>query len=578
MKVLLLFFTDPRRAFSSSVAALSAVVREAGHEPIALEIFRKFRIDHVAAYIDELQPDVIGVSSMTRDWPGASALLLALARDRSDQPRPFVVVGGYHASLAPHDVAGCAAVDAVCIGEGERPLRALLDRVAAGERTLASTPGLWVRQGDGWTDPVPPADPVPDIASLPRWDYEVFGEVSQIIDDGINTFGPLADGFLPTRAGRGCPFTCAYCSAPRWGKLQDFAARDKRNARPVAHLCDELADLRDRYSPEGFEFWDEHFPLDLAWLRELAGEYPRRVGLPFKVEMHPSAASRERLALLAEAGCVLFHCGIEAGDEGFRRDVLNRRTPDAKLQQVFDDCRELGLETSASLMTMLPGETRTHTRSTTDLLHRLRPGSFMWSTYHPLPGTVLGDAAVERWPSPARETFDDYDEVQTLTPPLVDATERSETFLELGQLQTQLVQIAAKRIDDSDSALVGDGTPRRRARPIEIPMPKRPAPRGLAALLGLASPDAALERARAGLVSFEQGVLRVEIDHPSFVGSAAWEVRVAPLDGSRHFIEAGKVGLSYRGREAPTELLDTMRSMAVALRDVGIEQLRDALD
>lgn len=575
MKVLLLFFTDPRRAFSSSVAALSAVVREAGHEPIALEIFRKFRIDHVAAHIDALQPEVIGVSTMTRDWPGASALLSSLDRDRHD---PFVVVGGYHASLAPKDVAACAAVDAVCIGEGERPLRSLLERIAAGDRASATGPGLWVKQVGGWIDAVPAADPVADIASLPRWDYEVFGEVSQIIDDGINTFGPLADGFLPTRAGRGCPFTCAYCSAPRWGKLQDFAARDKRNARPVAHLCDELADLRDRYAPEGFEFWDEHFPLDLEWLRELAREYPRRVGLPFKVEMHPSAASRERLALLAEAGCVLFHCGIEAGDEGFRRDVLNRRTPDAKLQQVFDDCRELGLETSASLMTMLPGETRTHTRSTTDLLHRLRPGSFMWSTYHPLPGSVLGDAAVERWPTPARETFDDYDEVQTLTPPLVDATERSETFLELGQLQTQLVQLAAKRMDDVEGdiggELVGQGTPRRRARPIEIPMPKRPAPGGLAALLGLAAPDAPLERARAGLVSFEQGVLRIEIEHPGF---EAWEVRVAPLDGSRHFIEAAKVGLSYQGREAPTELLETLRSMAAALGEVGIEELCAAL-
>ncbi|PRP97466.1 coproporphyrinogen III oxidase [Enhygromyxa salina] len=559
MKILFLFFTDPQRAFSSSVAALSAIVREAGHEPLALEVFRKYRIDHVARHIDDLQPDVVGVSSMTRDWPGASALLARLGCD------PYIVVGGYHASLAPQDVATCATVDAICIGEGERPLRSLLAELDGGARDLATRPGLWVRQSEGWTDPVPPADPVPDIASLPWWDYEVFGEVTQIIDAGINTFGPLADGYLPTRAGRGCPFTCAYCSAPRWGKLQNFADRGKRNTRPVADLCAELASLRDRYTPEGFEFWDEHFPLQIEWLRELAEHYPARVGLPFKVEMHPSAASRERLALLAEAGCVLFHCGIEAGNEDFRRDVLNRRTPDAKLQQVFDDCRELGLETSASLMTMLPGETRTHTRSTTDLLHRLRPDSFMWSTYHPLPGTVLGDAAVARWPTPARETFDDYDEVHTRTPPLVDATERSETFLELGALQGQLVQLAAERRGDDH---------RLRARPVEIPMPKRPVPAKLATLLGLAPPDAELERARANMASFEQGVLRVEIEHPAF---APQEIRVAPLDGSRHFIEAGRVGLSYRGREAPPALLETLRGIATVLGETELDELRDAL-
>jgi anaerobic magnesium-protoporphyrin IX monomethyl ester cyclase len=565
LRVLLLFFTDPPRAFSSSVAALSAVVRQAGHEPLALEVHRKLEIDRVVEHIDKLAPDVVGVSTMTRDWPGASALLTRLHGD------PYIVVGGYHASLAPRDVATCAAVDAICIGEGDRPMAALLTALAAGSRSnrsLPSLPGLWVKQPDGWVDPIPNADPVPDIASLPWWDYDVFGEVAQIIEAGINTFGPHADGYLPVRAGRGCPFTCAYCSAPRWGKLQGFADRDKRNTRPVAHLCDELASLRDRHAPEGFEFWDEHFPLDLVWLRELASEYPRRVGLPFKVEMHPSAASRERLELLREAGCVLFHCGIEAGDESFRREVLNRRTPDARLQQVFDDCRELGLETSASLMTMLPGETRRNTSSTTALLHRLRPDSFMWSTYHPLPGTVLGDAAVAQWPGPARERFDDYDDVHTQTPARVDSVERAETFRELGELQSQLVVLAARRKGVE---------PRTRARPVEIPLPKRAASVRLAALLGLAPPngDAPAYGARAKLASFEQGVLTVEIEHPAF---ASREIQVAALGGSRHFVESPRLGLSYRGREAPPALLELLRNMAAQLGELGIDELRAAAE
>lgn len=561
MKILLLFFTDPPRAFSSSVAALAATVREAGHEPAALEVVRTYKIDHVAEHIDRMQVDVLGVSCMTRDWPGARALI-----ERLDS-EPYVVVGGYHASLAPRDVARSARVHAVCIGEGERPLTSLLADVGGGTRQLDTRPGLWVRQAEGWTDPIPRADPVPDIASLPRWDYEVFGDVRAIVDDGINTFGPHVDAYLPVRAGRGCPFTCAYCSAPKWGKLQDFAARDKRNIRPVVHLCEELADLRDRYRPEGFEFWDEHFPLKTDWLRELAREYPRRVGLPFKVEMHPSAASRERLELLVEAGCVLFHCGIESGDEAFRRDVLNRRTPDAKLQQVFDDCRALGLETSASLMTMLPHESREQTRSTTDLLHRLRPDSFMWSTYHPLPGTVLGDAAVERWPGPARETFDDHDAVDTCTPPRVDAVERADTFRELSDLQTQLVVLAGQRKG------LGDATPR--ARPVEIPAVKRAVSARLAALLGLAPPDGALEGARTKLASFDDGVLTVEVEHPGF---ELREISLAPRDRGRHFVEAGRVGVSYRGREAPNELLDVLRHVAATLGDVDIDTLREALE
>lgn len=563
MKVLLVFFTDPPRAFSTSVAALSAVVRACGHEPRSLEVFRKRAIAEIAAEVEAIAPDVLAISSMSRDWPGARALLELL---RQGGKNYYIVVGGYHASLAPGDVAGCPAVDAIAIGEGERPLAALLAALGRGERPRASRPGLWVRGSDGdfnsYNDEaIPGADPEPDIAALPWWDYEVFGDVGRILEKGLNTFGPHVDRYLPTRASRGCPFTCAYCSAPRWGKLQGFALPDRNNVRPVEDLCDELAALRARYEPEGFEFWDEHFPLKLEWLREFARVYPRRVGLPFKVEMHPNAATRERLALLAEAGCALFHCGIEAGDPALRQEILNRRTSDARLQAVFDNCRELGIATSASLMTMLPGETRAMTRATVGLLERLQPDSFMWSTYQPLPGTVLGEAAVPGWPGPARVRFDDFDEVASRTPAQVSAEERRETFRELAELQSALVQIAGVA----------------RARPVEIPRPREPAPPRLAALLGLAPAGATLTGPRVNRAAFEQGVLMIEIEGP---GLAPHEVRIGFRNIGKHFVEAGQVGLAYRGREAPTALLQALVAMARHFEnnDISIEMLRAALE
>lgn len=552
-RVLFIFFTDPRRAFSSSVAALSSVVRAAGHEPEALEVFREYDIDDVAAHIDALNPDVLALSCMTRDWPGAHALVDRLKSDA------LVLIGGYHASLAPKEVAECKGVDAICIGEGERPMTQLLDLLSRGERPKHSFEGLWVRSAEGFEGDPPGADPEPDIAALPPWDYEVFGSVPDAIEAGINTFGPLIDEYLPTRAGRGCPFTCAYCSAPRWGKLGGYSNKSRRNTRPVTHLCEELASLRDRYNPEGFEFWDEHFPIDLKWLEEFAEVYPAKVGLPFKVEMHPNAATRPRLALLKKAGCSLFHCGIEAGDETFRRDVLNRRTTDARLQAVFDDCRDLGLETSASLMTMLPGETREQTKATTELLHRLKPGSFMWSNFHPLPGTVLGEAGVEHWPLPARKTFADYDQVNTSMPPAVSAQERAETFAELGALQHQLVQLAAKR--------AGKDGGRPRARPIEVPVPMSPPSNALTSLLALPSPACVLAAA------FDKGMLRVQLQHPSFDER---EIRFAPLEGHSHFLRTDQFGLSYGGKEAPDALLTLLRELAGHLEGTSLEALESA--
>lgn len=561
MKVLFVFFTDPPRPFSTSVAALAAVVRAAGHEPLALEVSLRSAIGDVAAEIERISPDVLGISAMSRDWPGARALLERVG-PRIDS---YVVVGGYHASMAPHDVAACGAVDAIGIGEGERALRALLERLPSG-RPTASIPGLWVRGAEGWTEPLPPADPEPDMAALPRWDYDVFGDVAASLAAGINTFGPQVDRYLPVRAGRGCPFTCSYCSAPRWGKLNTYASRERRNVLPVTQLCDDLAHLRDRYAPEGFEFWDEHFPLAIDWLRELAQEYPRRVGLPFKVEMHPSAASRTRLSLLQEAGCVLFHCGVEAGDEELRRNVLNRRTRDAELQRVFDDARELGLATSASVMTMLPGETRDQAHSTAALLRKLRPGSFMWSNYHALPGTVLGEATTSRWPERARERFDDWDVPPARVPPAMNDAERNQTFHELAELQSELVRAAAEAAPAPT-----------RARPVEIPRVARPAPPQLAALVGLAPPATALDGAlvRVNAVTQDRDTLVLELEGARLPPHS---IVLSARNGTPCYRASENVAISYRGREAPPDLLRVIDAIVARLGPLTIEDLRRSLE
>ncbi|MEZ4372601.1 MAG: cobalamin-dependent protein [Polyangiaceae bacterium] len=550
MKVLFVFFTDPPRAFSSSVAALSAVVRAAGHDVEALEVSVKGGVADAARSICEAGADLVAVSAMTRDWPGASAVLNQVP------PGVFVVVGGYHATFAPRDVATNPRVDAICIGEGERPLRSLLGAIE--RRKLDPIAGLWLRDVDGFPGEPPDADPEPDIARLPNWDYDVFGDMRQILRVGINTFGPHVDAYLPVRASRGCPFRCAYCSAPAWHRAGNYGDQSMRHLRPVGDLTRELASLCERYQPEGFEFWDEHFPISVDWLQEFAERFPVEVGLPFKVEMHPNAATRERLELLLKAGCSLFHCGVEAGDEDFRRNVLQRRTRDRDLERVFDDCRALGLPTSASLMTMLPGERREQTLATTALLRKLRPGSFMWSTYQPLPGTPLGDAAVANWPGPAASTLDDHPGYPSRTPADVSAEEREDTFRELATYQAELVREA--------SVAAGH-----RPRPVDIPETGQRATPELAELLGVSLGQGSGLRLLSAV--WQQGGLTLELAAP---GLEQAQVTLRAKDGSPCYKATSHLSIAYRGKQAPPPLLGLLEHLAGRLGAVALDDLARA--
>jgi radical SAM superfamily enzyme YgiQ (UPF0313 family) len=433
MKVAFVALSEPYSPYSPPVAALSAAVRAAGHESMFLGFPLESVVRDAADAIAQADCDVVAVTMMSRDWPGVRSLL-ASVKAKADV---FTVVGGYHATLAAQQVAKSRAVDAICIGEGELSLPALLDRIARRE-DLRSFPGMWLREGEAFVDPIPPSAPGPDIAALPRWDYEVLGGVDRLLDFGVNIFGDRRDRFLPRRASRGCPYDCTFCSAPRWGSAAGYDRKGTRNVWPVEDLCRDLAQLRDLHAPDGFEFWDEHFPVDLEWLRELAGQYPRRVGLPFRAEMHPSAATRQRLELLASAGCVLFHCGVEEGDPEFRRRVLNRRSSDALLQRVFDDARSLGMETSASVMVACPDETPAQIESTLALLRRLRPDHVFCSKYHPLPGTALGDGVAAE-PSAELRRFDEYRQLAPLHDPrCIDDAEHAELIAQFDALKREL--------------------------------------------------------------------------------------------------------------------------------------------
>ncbi len=440
MRVVFVGLSEPQSPYSPPIAALSAAVRAAGHESVFLGFPLASRVCDASDAIARAGGDVVAITMMSRDWPGVRSLLPLVKASTG----AFTVVGGYHATLAARQVAECEAIDAICIGEGEVCFPALLDQLERSERPR-TFPGMWLRGDGGFAPPLPPAAPALDIASLPLWDHQVLGGVDRLLDHGVNIFGDSRDRFLPWRASRGCPYDCTFCSAPRWGSAAGYDSKGARNVWPVDDLCRNLAAVRDRHHPDGFEFWDEHFPVDLDWLRDLAREYPRRVGLPFRAEMHPSAATRGRLALLAAAGCVLFHCGVEEGDPLYRRRVLNRRSSDEVLARVFDDARSLGLATSASVMVACPGETPAQMEATLTLLRHLRPDHLFWSKYHPLPGTALGDPVA---PPPAADLdrFDDYRRLALLVDPrCLDDEAHAELFGRFDALKRELADARSRR-------------------------------------------------------------------------------------------------------------------------------------
>jgi len=190
-----------------------------------------------------------------------------------------VVMGGFHATLAPDEVGRFA--DAVVIGEAEAVWAQVIDDARSGR--------LQPRYNGGEQ---------PCLSAI-RYDRSVFA----------------GKRYLPIRlveTGRGCRFPCEFCA------IQSFFNRTSRR-RPIAALVDELQSLKA--GTKMFFFVDDNFAADIGSTGEFADAIAP-LGIRWITQMSVNAAHDEALlARLARAGCVGVLIGFESLDEQVLRQM-----------------------------------------------------------------------------------------------------------------------------------------------------------------------------------------------------------------------------------------------------------------
>lgn len=193
-----------------------------------------------------------------------------------------VIVGGFHASLVPHEAARFA--EAVVIGEAENVWGDVIDDLRHG--TLKKRYSNTTR---------PSLDAIRPDRSIFRGKHY------------------LPIGLIET--GRGCKFPCEFCA------IQSFFNRTHR-ARPIDRILTELRSLKQR--AKLFFFVDDNFAGDIPaakeFLRELA-----KIDVRWVTQMSINAAHDEEfLSLLKRSGCMGTLIGFESLDEANLRAMKKR--------------------------------------------------------------------------------------------------------------------------------------------------------------------------------------------------------------------------------------------------------------
>ena len=181
-----------------------------------------------------------------------------------------------------------------------------------------------------------------------------------------------------------CPFGCSYCP---------FARTPYRLREPN----DALANLE---AIRGMGIRQVHiadwtFAVDRRQATEIVkGMIAANFGFTWSCLSRVDLMTRELMELMKRAGCDLIEFGVESGNQGIL-DRYDKGTTIEEIRRTFGWARELGLDTLATFVLGLPGDTKVTMQQTLDLALEIEPTFCSFNAASPRMGTELRHEMIE---------------------------------------------------------------------------------------------------------------------------------------------------------------------------------------
>jgi radical SAM superfamily enzyme YgiQ (UPF0313 family) len=291
-------------------------------------------------------PELVGFSTMGNSFHTALRIAEAVKRLA---PGAIIVMGGPHVSVVDEaTLSTFSFVDYIVRGEAEISFPLFVNELAARAKSISTKGVTWRKNG------VPVRNPdqelLPDLDALPLPAYHLL---------------PYSPGFSgEIDAGRGCPFSCTFCSTAT------FWRRNYR-LKSIDRTILEMKNLRENYGASTFSFQHDLFTLNKGRIERFC---ERLHAEGFKEKWSCSArfdcVSEELLETMARAGCSGLFYGVETGSARMQK-VIKKNLDLTRVFPLVKKTVELGMAPTISLIAGFPEETEEDVAADCDLIARL---------------------------------------------------------------------------------------------------------------------------------------------------------------------------------------------------------------
>jgi anaerobic magnesium-protoporphyrin IX monomethyl ester cyclase len=345
-------------------------------------------IEKALQAVEDFQPDIIGLSALTDDYP----LGLGLMR-KIKESFPYIpsIAGGIHATVDPQGVMAEDCFDAVCVGEGEYVILDIIERIVE-NKNLEGIGNLWLKKEDGTIEknPVRPYEQNLDLFPYPDWTIYSQTAFYKPYLGHVYKYGDF-------EMSRGCPYKCSYCINVQLQEMYKMASPGGyHREKTIDRVIREIKYAVDVHKIEFMKFWDETFLLmDPKRMQEFCDKYSADIGLPYVIETTAQSITDFSAKILRKTNCKSVSLGMETGSPDMRKGLLHKTTSNEVYVKAFQLLKEHGVSGVSFNMIGLPNESQEDIFRTIALNKLV--GSFTQKVgiFYPYKGTPIRDWMIQ---------------------------------------------------------------------------------------------------------------------------------------------------------------------------------------
>ena len=319
------------------------------------------------------RPRFVGISVLTSMAIPAQKIAKIC---KQEVPDCLVVVGGAHAEAMPERMLRNSAIDVVVRGDGEEPMRQIVEGIP-----FSQINGLSYRKGKA-IQHNKPGEVNMDLDKFPFPAYHLvdFGNYFP----GTGTYRSLpATNMLSTR---GCPGACVFCNS---------AFTTLRTRDPVK-VAEQIQHLREKYGIRQIQFYDDTFTVMKKFVMDFCEKMIEMdLGVHWSAYIRGDCFSHQLATKMKKAGCHQVILGVETGNAKIAERMGKPITRERYIEAIQIAHRN-GLEVRGSFIIGHMGETWKTMEDTLNFAMELDCDLFQLSINTPYPGTALYNEAVQQ--------------------------------------------------------------------------------------------------------------------------------------------------------------------------------------